>query len=563
MKFDDFLTNIGEFGSYQKKMYLLVCIPVLSVGIQVVATIFILAMPDHRCSIPGWTNDTYDVQSEDHQRFINMSIPYVKKHNHWENSECLIYKTDQFTEYDNYSRPVNATMVKCHNWVYDKSIFESTAVTQMDLVCDKQFASTHAQMSVMGGFLTGAFVLGTLSDMYGRRKIICFSYILNIFSGFGTIWAPEFISLAIIRFLQGVACAGIITTAFVIGIELVGPSKRRFTGINFEFFFATGFVLLALLAYLIRNWQYLELALSMPTILYMLVWYYIPESPRWLLSQGRHDEVEVIMKKIAEGNNKVFSPKMLDSLDANDNAITIPLWKIFTSRKLALQSLVVFFNWFVVSMVYYGLSLNSVNLGGNIFVNFLLVGLAEFPAYIICILVLDKIGRKPLYCTSMILSGVACILTLFSMLYLDKSLSGVAIALSTFGKFSVAASFGVIYIISGELFPTVVRNGAVGLSSAFARIGGMVAPYVAEASNVLPNPYDKVVPSLIFGSFAIIAGILALTLPETFNRRLPDNISETSSESGNYMSECEKPFHDVEFNELNPYKPVGKTDESE
>lgn len=554
MKFDDFLTNIGEFGTYQKKIYLLICIPVLSVGIQVVAAVFILAIPEHRCRIPAWSNDTYDVQNEKHERFINMSIPYVKNNHKWELSKCLIYQTDQFTEYDNYSRPLNASMVKCHSWVYDSSVFESTAVTQMDLVCDKQFASTHAQMSVMGGFLAGAFILGTLSDMYGRRKILCFSYVLNIFSGFGTIWAPEFISLAIIRFLQGVACAGIITTAFVIGIEIVGPSKRRYTGINFEFFFASGFVILALLAYLIRNWQYLELALSMPTIFYMLVWYYVPESPRWLLSQGLYEEAEVIMKKIAEGSHKELSTKILDSLDCNDNADSVPLWRIFMSRKLAVQSLIIFFNWFVVSMVYYGLSLNSVNLGGNIFVNFLLVGLAEFPAYVICILILDKMGRKPVYCTSMILGGIACILTLFSMIYLDKSLNGIAIALSTFGKFSVAASFAVVYIISGELFPTVVRNGAVGLSSCFARVGGMVAPYVAEASNILPYPYNKVVPSLTFGLFAIVAGVLALYLPETFNKRLPDSISENCSESDDYLNECEKALNGVEFSELNNFK---------
>lgn len=64
---------------------------------------------------------------------------------------------------------------------------------------------------------------------------------------------------------------------------------------------------------------------------------------------------------------------------------------------------------------------------------------------------------------------------------------GFTIALTTFGKFNVAASFAVIYVITGELFPTVIRNGAVGTSSCFARIGGMVAPYVAEAVSLTFN----------------------------------------------------------------------------
>lgn len=69
-------------------------------------------------------------------------------------------------------------------------------------------------------------------------------------------------------------------------------------------------------------------------------------------------------------------------------------------------------------MVYYGLSLNSVNLGGNIFLNFFFIGLAEFPAYFLSVLILDKVGRKPVYCASMILGGISCISSLLTMMYL-------------------------------------------------------------------------------------------------------------------------------------------------
>lgn len=75
----------------------------------------------------------------------------------------------------------------------------------------------------------------------------------------------------------------------------------------------------------------------------------------------------------------------------------------------------------VVSMVYYGLSLNTDNLGaGSLYVNFLISGLVEFPAYTICILLLGRVGRKVLHCGSMILGGVSCLLTTFTVLYLDK-----------------------------------------------------------------------------------------------------------------------------------------------
>ncbi|GAB1605332.1 organic cation transporter protein-like [Argonauta hians] len=539
MKLDELLVNIGEFGPYQKRVNFLVCIPCISAAIQVVIAVFILAVPNHRCRIPGLSNDTYEVQSELHQLLINRTIPFRERDGVTSMDKCEIYSASHNVTYDQYNHPINGSAMQCRNWVYDKSIFQSTLVTQMDLVCDKQFASTHAQMSVMGGFLAGAFILGSLSDMIGRRKVLLISYLLNICTSIGTTWVPEFISVTIVRFAQGVACAGIITTAFVVGIEIVGPSYRNITGILFEFFFALGFVILAGLAYLIRNWQYLELAVSLPSVTYIIIWLYIPESPRWLQSQGDRERFEESVKKIAEGNGVEVTPKLFDSLEIREKVKTVPLWIIFSSPKLAIHSAIVFFNWFIVSMVYYGLSLNSVNLGGNIFLNFFFIGLAEFPAYLMSVLMVDRVGRKPVFCTSMILGGLSCILSLISMVYL-KEYIGVTIALSTFGKFNLAASFAVIYIISGELFPTVIRNGAVGTSSCFARLGGMVAPYIAEASNVLPSPYNQLVPSLSFGLSAIVAGFLAFILPETLNRHLADDIEETEQQQSEESSILDK-----------------------
>ena len=74
----------------------------------------------------------------------------------------------------------------------------------------------------------------------------------------------------------------------------------------------------------------------------------------------------------------------------------------------------------VVSMGYYGLSLNTGNLSGDFYLNFFLSGLAEFPAYTICVIFLDKTGRKPLHVLCMVLGGVACISTIFTTIYLDE-----------------------------------------------------------------------------------------------------------------------------------------------
>ena len=71
-------------------------------------------------------------------------------------------------------------------------------------------------------------------------------------------------------------------------------------------------------------------------------------------------------------------------------------------------------------MVYYGLGLNVGNLDGDIYVNFAINTTMEVAAYILCLLALGKIGRKPLHAGTMILGGVACLSTIFTVLYADK-----------------------------------------------------------------------------------------------------------------------------------------------
>ena len=71
-------------------------------------------------------------------------------------------------------------------------------------------------------------------------------------------------------------------------------------------------------------------------------------------------------------------------------------------------------------MVYYGLSLNSGNLAGDFYLNFFLTGLVEFPAYTLCLVLLDRTGRKKLLCACMVLGGLACICTIFTVLYVEK-----------------------------------------------------------------------------------------------------------------------------------------------
>ena len=88
------------------------------------------------------------------------------------------------------------------------------------------------------------------------------------------------------------------------------------------------------------------------------------------------------------------------------------------------------------------------------------------------------------------------------------------------GKFGASASFAIIYLYTAELYPTVIRNSAVGTASMITRIGGIVAPLLAGLSGKAPL--------IIMGGSSLVGGLLAIFLPETLGAKLPETIAQVS-----------------------------------
>ncbi|XP_067675418.1 organic cation transporter protein-like [Haliotis asinina] len=527
LTFDDVLRHLGEFGPYQKWMVFVLCLPGIAHGIRMMISVFLLNIPNHRCAIPGYDNDTYDVQSDSHAHFINATIPYVTRDGKMQLDRCHIYHDPG----NGTSEVANRTVVGCQKWVYDKSVFESTVSTELNFVCDDAILATHSQMIFMGGYFFGAFAAGALGDKIGRKKALYLCIISLTIGGIILNWSSNFIMFVIIRFINATSTAGVFTTCFVIALEIVGPSKRVWTGVMVQVFFAIGMTILSGAAYFIRDWHTLELAMAVPVGIFLVYWWVIPESPRWLLNEFRDQEAEVIIRRAADVNKVTLPDKLFDNqtpeIETDDDKPKGNFFHLFTHPVMCIRTLIIFFNWLVVSMVYYGLSLNSDNLGaGSLHLNFLLVGLVEFPAYALSILLVNRLGRKFIHCAMMIIGGGSCILTIFTILYADQSLQWITVLLAMIGKLGAAAGFAIIYVFSSELFPTVIRHSATGASSSWARVGGMIAPYIVDWGKFVGGDFGRALPLLMFGSLSVLAGLLALLLPETLNRDLPETIED-------------------------------------
>ncbi|XP_048240248.1 organic cation transporter protein-like [Haliotis rufescens] len=162
MKYDDILKDLGEFGTYQKRLYVLLCIPMVSLGIQILITVFTLGVPDHRCAVPSLDNDTYAIQGEQHARAVNAAIPIASEGRQLYSS-CLVYNVINSTRSGGVQY-TNATHL-CNRWVYDEATFGSNIVTTFDWVCDRKLYKSHIQMLFMLGSLVSCALLVPLSDV--------------------------------------------------------------------------------------------------------------------------------------------------------------------------------------------------------------------------------------------------------------------------------------------------------------------------------------------------------------------------------------------------------------
>uniref|UniRef100_A0A914X8G0 Major facilitator superfamily (MFS) profile domain-containing protein n=1 Tax=Plectus sambesii TaxID=2011161 RepID=A0A914X8G0_9BILA len=174
----------------------------------------------------------------------------------------------------------------------------------------------------------------------------------------------------------------------------------------------------------------------------------------------------------------------------------------------------------VVSMVYYGVSMNPTFLGGNVdmYVTFIFGAAMEIPALFIVYLLIDRIGRKPLLAGGFLLASIC----LLSNVVLPKDIMLISMAQYLITKGAITGVYATIYTFTPELFPTVIRNSAMGVCSMVARVGAVAASYFAMWLGKI-NPLLVVLP---FGSLALAAGVVALLLPETNGRPLPETIEE-------------------------------------
>lgn len=546
MGYDDVFPYLGEFGRYQRKIYLLVCLPAISCAFHKLAGVFLLAKPEYRCQLPFESANASFQLPED---VFNLAYPMDSLTN--KRTTCQYFNSNYTDEYFQAGIPANETLY-CDRYIYNYN--RSSTVNDWDMVCKRAWMTATSDSFFMVGVLLGSIIFGQMSDSMGRKPVFFASLVIQLIFGITAGIAPEYITYTISRIIVGATTSGVFLVAYVIAMEMVGPSRRLFAGVVSMMFFSFGYMLVGAFAYFIYEWRYLQIALTLPGVLFMFYYWFIPESARWLLSKGRKDDAILIIRKAAKENKVTIPQEVYDNLldEATTEVKKEPptnqpsVIDLFRYPNLRKKSLLIFFDWFVNSGTYYALSWNTSNLGGNEILNFVISGAVEIPGYVFLLFTLNRWGRRNILCGCMLAAGALLLLT---MAVPDgRHHDMIVVTLAMLGKMAITSSYGTIYIFSAEQFPTPVRNVGLGVSSMVARFGGIAAPYINLLSEIwIPFPL------ILLGACAFTGGLLSLFLPETLNKKLPETIEEGEN-FGKKVKKFDVEADDEELKKLNDEK---------
>ena len=376
--------------------------------------------------------------------------------------------------------------------------------------------------SILLGAAAGAGSAGPLSDRLGRHNLILLAAVTFTVGAVGTALAPSVGVLVLFRIILGLAVG---TAALTVPLYLseIAPTEIRgaITSLN-QSMITVGILVAYIVNTLLADagaWRWMLGLAVIPSLVLLVGMYFMPETPRWLVSRGREDDARDVLRRSRseeEAENEIREIKEVEREEEGGLSELRASWvrpALIVAIGLAIFQQIIGIN----TIIYYApTTLTNVGYGdaAAIYAN-LVIGFINVLLTLVAIRLIDRVGRKPLLLGGLVgMVASLAVLGLSTLLLSEPSSPSDPVAVITLlclGVFIAcfAATWGpTIWVMLPEVLPLRIRGTAMGVAIFLHRIANFVV------SQTFPSLLASVGPGITFLGYAVI-GVLAFFFVQT------------------------------------------------
>jgi SP family arabinose:H+ symporter-like MFS transporter len=384
--------------------------------------------------------------------------------------------------------------------------------------------------SLLFGCIVGVILAGQAGDRYGRKKMLMLAALLFFVSAIASASANSLLFFVLARILGGLA-VGVASILSPMYIAELAPAKYRGTLVSLNQLAIVIGILVAFFSnYLLvgtgeNNWRWMLLVMAAPAVLLFFSLFLVPESPRWLVAQGKPDQaLQVLLKtsgkEFAHAELKEIGETLKNQEEPTFGDLLAPKIKplLFIGIILAVFQQITGIN----TIMYYAPKIFA-NVGqsnDSALLQTILIGGTNLLFTLVAMVLIDRFGRKMLILIGS--SGMALMLAGLSALFFLKETSGILVLVFILGYIAFfAASLGpALWVVAAELFPNRLRSKGMSVA--------IVSLWIACAIVTIAFPVmlEKLSGGTTFLIFALIcvANLLYVIkfVPETKGKTLEE-----------------------------------------
>ena len=393
--------------------------------------------------------------------------------------------------------------------------------------------------SALVGCLIGAFFSDFLSNKFGRRATMFITAILFILNSIGTALPTSFSMFVFFRIVGGIG-VGIASMVVPMYIAEIAPPKRRGALVgNYQLAIVIGIVVVYFVNYLIAlqgdanwnltiGWRWMFGSELVPSLLFLLFIFFIPESPRWLIQKGHTNKALAVLHKInREEDVSQVQAEIQESFQQEDKKqwklLVNPIFKkaLFVGIGLSVLQQLTGIN----AILYYAPEIFK-SLGSSTDVSLLetsILGVVNLIFTLLAIRWVDKMGRKPLLFIGSF--GMTTALLAVGLFIHFNALGNWVLPFLLLFMASFSISWGpIVWVLLSEIFPSKIRSLALAISVFIQWVANFVVTQVFPSlveNEWLKTHFNGAFPFYLFALICLVSLLFVWkNVPETKNKSL-------------------------------------------